>query len=100
MHTKIVIELLLCLKRVYDTLSKDERLTMAHLCIYNALLQCRNENDFSNPVKVTRKEIMRLSKVKSKTTYHKCIKDLQVFGYIDYKPSFKPEGSLVHIHSL
>ena len=100
MNTEIVIQLLLYFKRVYDALSKDERLSMAHLCVYNALLQCWNENDFSNPVKITRKEIMRLAKVKSKTTYHKCISDLQVFGYIRYEPSFKPEGSLVYINSL
>ena len=97
MNIKTLIDLLLYCKRVFEAISSDERLTMAHLCIYNAILQCWNENDFSNPVKITRREIMRLSKVKSKTTYHKCIRDLQAFGYINYEPSFKPQGSSVYI---
>ena len=100
MNTKIVIDLLLYFKRVFDAISKDERLTVTHLCIYNALLQCWNKNDFSNPVKITRKEIMRLSKVKSKTTYHKCIKELQNAGYIRYEPSYKSEGSKVYVLNI
>ena len=40
--------------------------------------------------------MMKLSKIAAYGTYHKCIKDLQDFGYIEYLPSFNPyKGSLV-----
>jgi hypothetical protein len=33
---------------------------------------------------------METSKIRAKATYHKCINELQEFGYIIYKPSFNP----------
>lgn len=43
---------------------------------------------------------MRMAKVK-RTTYHKCINDLQAFGIINYIPSYHPVlGSLVCMNEL
>jgi hypothetical protein len=80
--------------------SNDKRLSLTHLCIYIALFQCWNKNHFQNPVNIKRSEIMRLSKVNAKTTYHKCIKELQLAGYIKYEPSFHPQGSFVYMLNL
>ena len=45
--------------------------------------------------------MMRLSKISALGTYHKCIKQLQDFGYIEYLPSFNPyKGSLVNLHNF
>lgn len=33
---------------------------------------------------------MRISKISSKATYHKCLKNLHALGYIDYQPSYNP----------
>ena len=45
--------------------------------------------------------MMKLSKIAAYGTYHKCIKDLQDFGYIEYSPSFNPyKGSLVNLHNF
>ena len=45
--------------------------------------------------------MMKLSKIAALGTYHKCIKDLQDFGYIEYLPSFNPyKGSLVNLHNF
>jgi hypothetical protein len=30
------------------------------------------------------------SRIRSKATYHKALKDLQLFGYIKYSPSYHP----------
>jgi hypothetical protein len=39
---------------------------------------------------------MRISKISSKATYHKCLKNLHSLGYINYEPSFNPfKGSHV-----
>ncbi len=33
---------------------------------------------------------MEVSKISGLATYHKCIKDLNDFGYIKYNPSYDP----------
>lgn len=80
-----------------EAASNDERLSMTHFCTYVALLQCWIKNGFQNPVRIRRCQIMRLAKINAKTTYHKCVKELQLTGYIKYEPSFEPQGSKVHI---
>jgi hypothetical protein len=46
---------------------------------------------------VTRKTVMGFSKIASTATYHKCMKDLDAYGYVSYHPSFHPvKGSLVY----
>lgn len=88
------------LDNFFASATGDKHLGLTHLCIYIALFQCWNKNHFKNPVNIKRSEIMRLSKVNAKTTYHKCIKDLQLAGYIRYEPSFHPQGSLVYMLNL
>jgi hypothetical protein len=45
--------------------------------------------------------MMKGSKIASKATYHKCIKELQRLGFLDYQPSFNPySGTLVFVHNL
>jgi hypothetical protein len=41
-------------------------------------------------VKISRIEIMKLAKIKSVTTFHKCIKQLVQTEYINYVPSYHP----------
>ncbi len=84
----------------FTAASGDKRLSTTHLCIYIALFQYWNKNHFQNPVRIKRIEIMRLSKIKAKTTYHKCIKELHAAGYIKYEPSYEPAGSIVYINVL
>ena len=36
---------------------------------------------------------MTTSKIHSKATYHKCMKELQVLGYMEYNPTFNPHSS-------
>ncbi|THV57545.1 hypothetical protein [Chryseobacterium candidae] len=77
---------------------KDNRLHPSHISIYVALFQCWSMNRFQSPFRVYRGEVMRLGKVKSLGTYHKCIKELHLAGFIMYSPSYDPYiGSLVDI---
>lgn len=63
-----------------------------------ALFQFWNFNRFKNPVNISRDEVMRISKIHSKATYHKCIKDLHSLAYLDYHPSYNPfKGSEVYL---
>ncbi len=72
----------------YCTLSRDERITVWHGSIYTALLYLWAKNSCHNPISITRKKVMKLAHVNSIVTYHKCIKQLQDFGYIQYVPSY------------
>jgi FtsZ-interacting cell division protein ZipA len=66
-----------------------------------ALFQTWNVNRFQNPISITRNEMMRISKIYSKATYHKCINELHAKEYIKYEPSHNPfKGSLIYVNSL
>jgi len=44
---------------------------------------------------------MRISKISSKATYHKCLKNLHSLGYINYEPSYNPfKGSHVYLFNF
>ena len=79
-----------------EKFTKDDRLNPTHISMYLALFQYWNLSRFSNPISISRNEIMQLSKIGSKVTYHKCIKDLHYWSYLEYRPSHNPfKGSTV-----
>lgn len=65
----------------------DKRLTSSHVSLYMALFQYWNFNRFQNPFPVYRDTMMQLSKIGSKNTYHKCIRELHLASYIVYHPA-------------
>ena len=82
----------------FDKIQNDEQLNPTHISLYLALFQFWNLNLFRNPISISRNEMMKLSIISAYGTYHKCIKELHQFGYIEYLPSFNPyKGSLVHL---
>ncbi|WP_282073981.1 hypothetical protein [Polaribacter atrinae] len=84
------------LKGVFIQFSKDNRLNPTHISLYIALFQIWNNNRFLEEFYINREEVMRFSKIGSKSTYHKCIKDLSHWKYIIYYPSHNPyKGSKI-----
>ncbi|HEV7737469.1 MAG TPA: hypothetical protein VGO47_08890 [Chlamydiales bacterium] len=82
----------------FEKIVPDEKLNPTHISLYIALFQYWNVNRFQNPISISRSEIMRISKISAKATYHKCMKELHELGYIKYQPSYNPfKGSLVHL---
>ncbi len=74
----------------------DDRLNPTHVSLYIALFTLWNLNRFENPISINRKEVMTISKIGSKHTYHKCLKELDEFGFFKYRPSHNPlKGSLI-----
>ena len=71
----------------YNHVKKDDCLTSSHISLYMALFQYWNFNRFQNPFPVYRDNMMKLSKIGSKNTYHKCIRELHELKYIYYHPS-------------
>lgn len=91
------MEVLELLSDFFNAIDRDPRISITHIGIYAALLQYWKEHQFINPIQVFSHEIMRISKISSSATYHKCIRDLNEFGYIKYEPSFKRNrGSKVY----
>lgn len=85
----------------FEKISNDETLNPTHISLYMALFQFWNGNLFKNPVSISRDEVMQISKINSKATYHKCLKNLHASGYINYEPSFNSfKGSQVHMVCL
>lgn len=74
--------------------SQDERISTMHICLYFVLCAVQSRSvDIYFPI--SRREIMRLSKIRGIATYHKIIRELHAFGYIDYVPSYHPVGGSV-----
>ena len=70
------------LNAFFNQVKNDDRLNAIHVSLYMALFQYWNFNRFQNPFPVYRDNIMQLSCIGSKNTYHKCMKGLHQFGYI------------------
>ena len=67
----------------------DARLSHVHVSLVSAMIHQSFELA-SNPFQVSRRKLMEFSKIRSTATYHKCIRQLDSFGYIDYRPSYHP----------
>ena len=85
----------------FDKVANDRQLNPTHVSLYMSLFQFWNYNRFKNPISISRDEIMRISKISSKATYHKCLKALHAQGYIKYEPSYNPfKGSHVFLFNF
>lgn len=85
----------------FDKVAADRQLNPTHISLYMSLFQFWNCNRFKNPISISRDEIMRISKISSKATYHKCLKALHAQGYIKYEPSYNPfKGSHVFLFNF
>ena len=74
----------------FNRIAFENSLNPTHISLYLALFQCWNVNRFKNPITISRDEMMKGSKIASKATYHKCIKELQRLKFLDYFPSYNP----------
>jgi hypothetical protein len=77
----------------YWRVRDDHRIGATHISLYGALYYFFILGHFQNPVLIKRKTLMEFAKISGLATYHKCIKDLKQFGYIDYLPSYSPAKS-------
>ena len=76
----------------FNKISNENAINPTHISLYLALFQCWNVNRFKNPTGISREEIMKASKINSKATYHKCMKELQALGFMEYMPTYNPHS--------
>ncbi|MDN3594379.1 hypothetical protein [Zunongwangia endophytica] len=89
------------LQLVYQQFLEDERLNPSHISLYMALFQEWNAARFPGELYINRQQLMRSSKVRSRSGYHRCIRELDCFGYLEYMPSHNPyQGSRVKMFTF
>lgn len=71
----------------FARLYEDKRMSSYHISLYFALFQQWNAQRFADQFIISRAEMMELSRLGSMNTYARCMKELDVWGYIIYIPS-------------
>lgn len=74
-----------------SNLSQDKRLNVWHLALITALIQLAVEQKSEKKIRVSRSLLMKKSLINTIPTFHKYFKQLQIFGYIKYLPSYHPD---------
>ena len=89
------------LTAVFEIMDSDPRLTPFHISLYISLFRRWNLNYFNNPISISRDEMMKMAKIGSVNTYTKCLKELHLWNYIRYEPSYNPhKGSLIYLYTF
>lgn len=70
----------------------------SHVSMCAALWTLRISQEGTQFFSISRKKVMQLAAIRSSSTYHKNIRDLQQWGLISYAPSYHPvNGSTVSL---
>ncbi|MDL5514962.1 hypothetical protein QSE00_24345 [Arenibacter sp. M-2] len=84
------------LNAAFEKFYFDDRLNPTHISLYMALFQEWNSSRFADEFYVNRRDLMRCAKIGSKSTYHRCVTDLDSWLYLSYFPSNNPyKGSKI-----
>ena len=84
------------LNAAFEKFYFDDRLNPTHISLYMALFQEWNSCRFMDEFYVNRRDLMRCAKIGSKSTYHRCIVELDSWQYLSYFPSNNPyKGSKI-----
>ncbi len=78
------------LNMAFERFHNDIRIKQGHITLYFAFFQKWNREFFKTTITINRELIMERAKIKSKTTYHNFVKDLNDWDYLQYYPSYHP----------
>jgi hypothetical protein len=98
MTIKIITEQQTRLLSAFMESAKDDpRIGTGHISLYVSLVGLWWEKSFEKPLSVFSHEIMPLCKIAGSATYHRSIKELHEYGYIQYTASYNHFlGSLIN----
>lgn len=74
----------------FEEITGDDRLLPSHIGLVMALFYYHDPSSPLNFFHASRSKLMRFSRIKSVTTYHKCLSELVACGYLEYIPSWHP----------
>jgi hypothetical protein len=83
----------------YQKACADNRISPVHISLYFALLH-EAGHTLAIPFYLRRPEVMRKAKICSPVTLNRCLRELHVYGYIEYRPSYRPGRSMVGLIAL
>ncbi len=87
-----------CLPGFFAAIREDGRISSTHIGIYAALVEYARRQGAANPFCAFSRDIMPIAKISAPATYHKCIRELDEYGYIRYDPSFdRCRGSRIYL---
>lgn len=78
------------LSHFYAFVVQEPTIGSSHISLYMALYQLSSQNKWVEPISIKRKEVMKLAKIGSPATYHKCLRQLIEIGCLAYEPSANP----------
>ena len=70
--------------------SNSDTILPTHTSLFAAMVFCCRLQGGLQSFRVTRRELMQLSAIRSFFTYHKCMRELVKRGFITYRPSYDP----------
>lgn len=74
----------------------DCRISPGHLAVFAAIYRHWILNGNPNTMRAFSSQIMPIAKISSNSTYHRLLKELNEYGYLEYQPSFnKTKGSMI-----
>ncbi|MGE8424319.1 MAG: hypothetical protein ACN6PI_15895 [Sphingobacterium siyangense] len=79
-----------CFGSYLEHVAKDNRLLPSHIGLFMAMFYYHEKGHPGDYFHSSRKKLMHFSRIKSIATYHKCLSDLVLYGYVDYIPSWHP----------
>ncbi len=86
------------LNTVFNRFYKDECLRPGHISLYMALFQFWNASHFAEAFPIRRSIVMSCAAIRSKSSYHRYLKDLDKWQYLHYYPSKSSrEGSKIRM---
>ena len=89
------------LNAAFEKFFFDDRLNPTHISLYMALFQEWNSSRFADEFYVNRRDLMRVAKIGSKSTYHRCVTELDAWNYLSYFPSNNPyKGSKIKMSNI
>lgn len=83
----------------YQKACADNRIGPTHISLYFALLH-EAGHTLAIPFYLDRVSVMLKAKICSPVTLNRCLRELHVYGYIEYKPSYRPGQSMVGLVAL
>jgi hypothetical protein len=79
----------------------DGRLLPTHISLFMAIFYYSIADNPKASFRVSRRKLMQFSRLRSTSTYHRCLSDLVSYGYITYKPTYDPfRASMISLVDL
>lgn len=82
----------------FDAIRNNGRVGTTHIGVYAALLQLKADQGGQEPITFFSGDVMKVAKIASPTTFHRCIRDLADYGLIRYERSYNRfKGSKIYL---